>query len=257
MEDMKRSLKDLTDFSVETIDGTKGKVKDFLFDENSWVIRYLEVDFGTFFNDKRVLIPGFFLTSPVWEDKKFPVDLTTENIENCPAPQDVKTVSREYEEKLSRHYGYSFDWTYSVAPGAIWYPPRPMAGPERIREENFDIDEEHLQSSLRSFTEVKGYTIHAIDGKMGHVEDFIADDSDWQIVYMIADTSNWLPWSKKVILAVSWLKKISYAEGEIFMDLHTDTIKNAPEFHSDFTFDSDNEKSLVEYYNKTPADIHR
>jgi len=43
---MKRSLKDLSHYSLETKDGKVGSTKDFLLDEKQWIIRYLEADFG-------------------------------------------------------------------------------------------------------------------------------------------------------------------------------------------------------------------
>ena len=46
---MKRSLKELKGYSLQAIDGEKGKVKNFLFDEDTWTVRYLEVDIGNFF----------------------------------------------------------------------------------------------------------------------------------------------------------------------------------------------------------------
>jgi hypothetical protein len=41
---MKRSLKNLTGYSLEGNDGTQGKVKDFLFDEETWGVRYVDAD---------------------------------------------------------------------------------------------------------------------------------------------------------------------------------------------------------------------
>jgi hypothetical protein len=32
--------------TLQAKDGTKGTVKDFIFDEESWIIRYLKTDLG-------------------------------------------------------------------------------------------------------------------------------------------------------------------------------------------------------------------
>jgi hypothetical protein len=113
------------------------------------------------------------------------------------------------------------------------------------------IDEKDLETSLRSFKEVKDYDINAVNGMLGHVDDLIIDDIDWQVVYVVVDTSNWLPWSKRVILPISQLKEISYVRREVSVDLHTDTIKNAPEFDHDHPLREDDEKELLEYYSRT------
>ncbi|MFO8066625.1 MAG: PRC-barrel domain-containing protein, partial [Bacteroidales bacterium] len=57
---------------LQTKDGTSGKIKDFLFDEESWVIRYIDADFGGLFKNRRILIPTALLGEPDWEKKHFP-----------------------------------------------------------------------------------------------------------------------------------------------------------------------------------------
>jgi hypothetical protein len=47
--------------------------------------------------------------------------------------------------------------------------------------------------NLQSLDEVKDYYIHAVDGDIGHVNDFLLDDDDWSIRYMVVGTRNWWP----------------------------------------------------------------
>ncbi|TVQ16185.1 MAG: PRC-barrel domain containing protein [Bacteroidetes bacterium] len=242
---MKLSLENFRGFKIETKDGEKGKIKDFIFDEETWKIRYLEADFGTFFKDKRILLPIDVVTPPLWDSKLVRLDLTNEKIENSPAPDDIPTISRQYEKEVLKHYGYATYWDSGYIPpvnAGMYYPARPLNVPVQ------DISEKDMDSSLRSFKEVIGYHIHAKDGQLGHLEDLIADDSDWQLIYIIVDTSNWRPWSKKVILLIDWLKEISYTSKEVSLDVDTDFIKNAPEFDTEKPIDEAYEKSLLDYY---------
>ncbi len=39
---------------------------------------------------------------------------------------------------------------------------------------------------------IQGFHVHATDGHIGHVDDFLIDESSWQIRYLVVDTSNWL-----------------------------------------------------------------
>jgi sporulation protein YlmC with PRC-barrel domain len=244
---MKRSLKELTKFSIETLDGTSGKARDFLFDEEYWVIRYLEGDFGNFFVDKRVLIPRLLLEKPDWKEKHFPLSINKNEIENCPDIDKRMPVSREYEKALSKHYEIDYYWPYgyTASPGLGLYPPRPIKPPVKT------VSEEDLDTSLRSFREIEGYHIHCLDGKLGHVEDLIVDDDDWQVVYLIVDTSNWMPWSKKVVLSLDWLEKISYTDLEVSVKLNTDTVKNAPEYDSGNAITEELEKELYDFYSRS------
>lgn len=237
------------DFSVITTDGTKGKIKDFLFDEDTWIVRYMEADFGSFFKDKRILIPGVKFMEPGWNKQLFPVQLTKEEIGNSPSPEADQPVSKRFEQQLGKYYNYMWPWSYSVAPGAIGsYPVRPFTIPEKT------VTEEQVDTNLRSLKEVTGYDIHAFDGNIGHLEDLITEEADWQIVYVIADTGGLFS-SRKVILSVGWLKKISYSRKEVFMDLYKETVENAPEYDSEYPFAADYEKALYEYYLKSNADI--
>lgn len=249
---MKRRLEELKGFSIETSDGTKGKIKDFLFDEDTWKVRYLDADFGSFFKDKRVLLPIDALKEPLWDEELIPVNLTSKQIEDSPSPEEKPTVSREYEKELMKHYSFAAYWSSGYIPPThtgLYYPARPMNVPTKeVTEEK--VSEEKLDTKLRSFKEVTGYHILATDGHLGHVEDMIADDADWQLIYLIIDTSNWRPWSKKVILLINWLDKISYETREVSIDVHTDVIKNAPEFDTSKPVDQAFEEALIDYYER-------
>lgn len=95
-----------------------------------------------------------------------------------------------------------------------------------------------------------GYGIRATDGKMVQVHDILVDDEDWQIVYVIIDTSKWNPWSKKVKLSIEWMDTISYVNSELNVNLNSDQIKNAPEFDPEHPIGMDYEKALAKYYDQ-------
>jgi len=243
---MKRSLKELLGYTLETKEGKNGTIKDFLFDEKKWIIRYLEADFGNWLSSRTVLIPRVFLKPPRWDDKHFPAEIGQSDIEKCPAVDDKLPVSRKYEEEMYKHYRMNPYWTTAVvASKGVFFPPRPVELPSS------DISEDDLDTILRSFTEVEGYHIQAIDGKLGHIDDIIIDDDDWQIVYVVVDTKNWLPWSKKVLISVEWMHAISYLNRKINIKLTTETIKNAPEYQPAQEISLLYEKSLYDYYSQS------
>lgn len=241
---MKRSLKKILEYKVLTNDKTEGDIKDFLFDEKRWIIRYMKADFGTFFSPEKVLVPKEFLDTPDWENRFFPIKMSNDEIDKCPDLDEHQPVSRKYEEMLFEHYDLKPYWysAYTVPIAGSYYPPRPLKVP------SVEIDEDKLGTILRSFEEVKGYHIQAIDGKIGHIEDIIVDDDDWQIVYVVIDTSNWLPWSKKVLIAIDWMETISYEKREVKISLHKNSIKNAPEYDESQTIDESFEKTLYDFY---------
>jgi hypothetical protein len=242
---MKRSLKNLTGYSLEGNDRTEGKVRDILFDEETWGIRYVDADIKGIREQKRALIPQLFLSTPDYQEKKIRMNLNKREIESCPNIDEKSTVSREYEKALSNHYSIDQFWpNMYTAPAGVGmiYPPRPIRIPAKL------VNEKELDTSLRSFREVKGYFIKGTDDRFGQVEDLIMDDEDWQIIYLVVDTSRWKPWSKSVVLSVSWLETISYENHEVAIDLDPDQIKGAPEFDPAHPIGKDYEKILHDYY---------
>jgi sporulation protein YlmC with PRC-barrel domain len=242
---MKRSIKDILGYKVTTKDGTDGKCKDALFDNDSWTIRYLEVDFGTIFNDRKVLIPRFLLRDFHVSEDHMHLELTKEQIDNCPKPEDHLTVSRKYEEEIHKYYGIDYYWSQPYA-----MPVDPVAGasyPLRVPSQE-TVNEYELNTKLRSFNEIKGYTIHANDGKMGNIADLIIDDSDWRIVYAVVNSGNWLEWRRKVLLDIGWIDKISYENKEAQTYLPLDAIKNAPEYDPRASIDNQYENVLHRHY---------
>ncbi len=246
---MKRSLKKLSEYTVQAIEGEKGSVKNFLFDEDSWIIRYLDVELGNFFVEKRVLIPREQIGMPDWENKHFPIDLIVTRIEESPGLEHNLPVSRKYENQLSEYYNLVPYW-----PGGdeSFYPSR-----ESIFTSNriFRVPknrkiEENTETSLRSFFEVKGYFIRSSDDTFGHIEDLIIDDLDWQIVYVVLDTKNLVPWSKKVILPIEYVEEINFPNQEVRIELTKEHIKNAQEYDPDNINKKDYERELYDFYGR-------
>ena len=53
---MLRSVKELTGYKILATDGEIGRVHDFYFDNQNWIMRYLVVDTGTWLPGRRVLL---------------------------------------------------------------------------------------------------------------------------------------------------------------------------------------------------------
>ena len=138
---MKHALSNLIGYSIETNDGLKGTVKDFLFDEERWIVRYLVADLGTVLPGKKVIIPRALLQQPDWTKKHFLVDLSKKDLENCPPLESEPTISREYEESLNRYYKLENFWAFPYAYNSpiignpVVFPKRPLKIPKKIGDE--------------------------------------------------------------------------------------------------------------------------
>ena len=103
---MLRSMKDIEDYAIRATDGNIGHVKDFYFDDEAWVIRYLIVDAGSRLSSGEVRISPIAIGHPSWAKKLLPVSITKEQVKNSPHIDTDKPVSRQHEMRYLGYYGY-------------------------------------------------------------------------------------------------------------------------------------------------------
>ena len=96
---------------------------------------------------------------------------------------------------------------------------------------------------------ITGYPIHATDGEIGHVEDFMVDDEDWAIRFLVADTLNWLP-GKKVILSPKWIKRVQWADSSVYFDLTRESVRNSLEYDPSRPISRDYEAFLLDHFGR-------
>jgi len=114
-----RSAHEVRGYHVKVTDGEIGHVEDFLFDDNTWEIRYLIVDTRNWWPGKKVLLRPQWIKEVSWATEEFHTSMAREMIAKSPAWDPDSPVSREYELQLHQHYGYAPYWTVdNTASGA-------------------------------------------------------------------------------------------------------------------------------------------
>ena len=174
-----------------------GTVTDFLFDDASWRVRWLVVDCGTWLTRRKVLIHPSAISRADWERKTLSVTLTKAQVENSPHWLRTSRCRSRWRTSCTLTtvgIGLGAAPISVRRPSAIASPYlatlfRP--GPERRRGARRGREFAGSDPHVRSVEEVTGYHIHAVDGEIGHVENFMVDDADWGIRYFIVDTRNW------------------------------------------------------------------
>jgi hypothetical protein len=239
---MLEKVKVLTGFKLRGRDGEVGSVADFYFDDHHWTVRYLVAETGSWLAERKVLISPHALTSVHRENRFIAVDLTKKQIEGSPTLNSDKPVSRQFEEEYYEYYGWPTYWDGPFAWGPYAYIP---SGPKMKKETN--PGGKPWDHRLRSAAAVTGYGIHASDGEVGHVEDFLIDDDTWTIRYMVVDTRNWLP-GKKVLVSPKWIERVSWDDSKVYIDLSRDAIKRSPEYSADSLPTRDYEIGLHQHY---------
>jgi hypothetical protein len=239
---MLRSVKDIQGYTIQATDGPLGSAHAFLCSDTTWIIRYLVVDTGPWLFGRRVLLVPAALEQPHGDTKTFPVSLTQEQVKNSPNIDMDYPVSRQQELALHAHYQWMPYWEEHLVTASI---PIPSQGLE-ISEitERYQGD-----PHLRSTREVIGYYIHARDGNIGHVEDFIVDDATWIVRYMAIDTRNWLP-RKRVLVAPQWITQVCWGDSQVHVDLTCKAVQNSPEYNPSDPVNRPYEERLFDYYGR-------
>lgn len=237
-------LEDLTGFRLQALDGELGELKQVYFDDQLWSVCYLVVHTGSWLLGRKVLISPQSVTEVDPDNARLSVNLTQDKVKNSPPAESEKPVSRYYEEELFRYYQWERYWITDALTGIPASPLREQM--PRIPNAGHP---EHPH--LRSSDEVRGYRIHAIDGDIGHVEDFLVEEPHWSIAYLEIDTLNWLP-GKHVLIAPAWIRQIDWEEPRrgVTVELAREAIRTAPAYDAAKAISRDYQVTLSQHYAK-------
>jgi len=81
-------------------------------------------------------------------------------------------------------------------------------------------------SVLHKTSYLKGFHLLATDGEIGHVDDFLLDES-WHLRYLVVDTSNRIG-GRSVLIGSSAVASIDAPNATIHVRLSRDEIKRSP-----------------------------
>ncbi|HEX9047065.1 MAG TPA: PRC-barrel domain-containing protein [Verrucomicrobiae bacterium] len=202
-----QSLRHLEGFKIIATDGEIGKVHDFFFDDDSWLVRYLVVDIGHWLPRRKLLLPAVVLRPLDAEGGSLSVSLTRARVCASPGVDTDMPVSRRRELEMHMHYDWPFHWggvdgwVGPVPPIEPIEPPQPPPGSD-------DAGNVHL----RSVREMIGYQVESADGPVGTLHDFLADDNTWAIRHFIVNTGRWFPHRQVAISPGSVAGTISWSE---------------------------------------------
>lgn len=242
------SFKDLNGFTLGAIDGEIGKVKDVYFDDHSWAVRYLVVHTGGWLSGRNVLITPLSIRMTEWDDRKIDVSLTRQQVGESPDIDTERPVSRQHESVFLDYYRYPYYWTGPFLWGALNYPAVSTMRTEKPA--SAQITERSAQAAdpqLRSGHEVTGYHIEALDGGIGHVEDFLIDGDNWSIHFIAVDTRNFWP-GKHVLIEPAWIERVSWSERKAHVRATRESIRESPEYDPILPWSTDYEARLRRHY---------
>jgi len=105
-----RSSKEVIGYEIMATDGPIGSVEDFVFDDESWAIRYMVVDTRKWLPGKHILLSPEWIDSVSWSEHEVYVKVPRQLIETSPEFDGSRPLSREHEATLYEHHGRTAYW---------------------------------------------------------------------------------------------------------------------------------------------------
>lgn len=246
--------------AVKASDGAEvGSVRDFLFDDETWKIRWMVVGAGHWLPGRKFLIhPSAIapLTLPPksrlpmmssGEALELTVNLTRIEIEAGPRAHEDDPVSSDMQALLYDYYGWDPNWGVTHFGAVLPNPESEIVLDAARRATEAQIPPLDGADRLHGVASIKGYYVHAVDGDIGHVENVVADDANWEIRYFVIATRNWLP-GKIVQLSPYAVKNIDWFGEHINMNVTRDQVRSAPAWDPLAMMDKASEDALHSHF---------
>ena len=100
---------------------------------------------------------------------------------------------------------------------------------------------------LQSINKLSGEKLGALDGEIGHVQDFYFSDQNWAVRYLVADTGNWLS-GRKVLLSPYAIGQL-YQDGKVLVaNLTRKQIEDSPSIETHKPVSRQYEENYYKYY---------
>ena len=249
---MLRKASAIHGYAIAASDGRIGTVNDTLFDDASWLVRWLVVDTGKWLSGRKVLLPPSVLGQIDPSGREFAVSLTMQQVKDSPDIDTERPVSRQIETNIYDYYGWHPYWGAGRFMGGYGYgggamPVSPVPDAKLLEEDIAGAQRNNDDPHLRSIEAVTGYHIHASDGEIGRVKDFLIEDADWSIRYLVVATQNWWP-GKTVLISPGSAQEIDWTANLVNLNVDRQRVKDSPAYDASTAVDRAYEKHFHNHY---------
>jgi len=102
---------------------------------------------------------------------------------------------------------------------------------------------------LRSLKDLEGYAVSATDGDIGHVVEFLLDDGNWTVRYLVVQAGGPLFLDgRRVLISPIAFRKVEWLAQRFHLALTMDKIKNSPDVDVDKPVSRQHERDYHGYY---------
>jgi hypothetical protein len=98
---------------------------------------------------------------------------------------------------------------------------------------------------------IHGYAIEADDGALGKIDDFLFEDTNWSIRWLVVDTRHWLT-NRKVLLPTVALGHLDSDQKEFSVRLTRKQVADSPDIDTDLPVSRQMETNIFDTYGWSP-----
>lgn len=213
---------------VKASDGDAGTVKDFLFDDRKWLIRWMVIDTGHWLAGRKILIhpsaiaplvvpakPALPMMTP-GETLTVTVNVTRAQIESSPRAPTGERVTHAPQEEVYDYYQWDPVWAASGSGAQVPDPSEWATVPVAGRDPH-----------VGGVAKVKGFVVQASDGDLGPVENVLSDSENWDVRYLVVATHRWLS-GKEVQLSPHAVTEIDWTGRRVYVNVTREQVRSAP-----------------------------
>jgi hypothetical protein len=100
---------------------------------------------------------------------------------------------------------------------------------------------------LRNSSQLEGFTIHALDGDLGTVNEFYFDDDTWTIRYLTVETGGWLG-GRQVLISPISVTKADWPGKRLYVSLTKKQVEDSPNIDTHKPVSRQHEEALYGFY---------
>jgi hypothetical protein len=242
--DWPSGVKEMFGWAVEASDGRIGWVRDVYLEDRHWTIRHVVVDTLHRLGGRRVLLPPQAIEHVDRARRVLQTPLTGRQVSLRPSSDVARPVSGQHGLALGRYYRFP-SYVAFVGAAVVLAPA--------ILDCTLDA---HYDRHLRSVRAIRGYHVHATDGDVGRVADFLLVNGEWETGHMALSIGLWWP-ARTVLVPVGWIAEVSWGAGTVEVSLPAEAIRLAPEYDSTVGLPHEYEERLDGYYGPAPFGSRR
>ena len=248
------SFRDIRRIRVVGTDGDIGAVRNLLFDDRDWHVRYLVVDTGGLLKSHPVLLAPELVASLQSEERHVTLTVNRAHIADSPPVESHPPVSRHDEDAMRAYFGLSPRLGVHPTTGVdTWGQPTDAARGHVVQLERALAAQEHADPHLRSAEAWLGYGVEGTGVHLGSIDDVLFERTDarWQLRYIVVDTGHWLPGNRRLV-ATDWIAAVSHDARHVRLDATRERMAQAPDFEDVGEIDHGAERWLLHHYGVSP-----